>query len=215
MSPDMYLNFAVAMLAIVNPLGIIPLWSELTSDLSIKARREIALMLTLTAVFVLLVFLIFGREILELFAIDLPVFKVAGGMLLLFTGFSMVNGRIGRRRDIGHERGQTTFQVAKSRFRKILVPLGIPMLSGPGSLTTVVLFGSGTASTSDFLVLSGVLLFVLFLLFLAFYYSGYLEIRIDSIAFDIMTRLLGIIVTAIAIQFMTEGLGMIFPGWKS
>lgn len=210
MNLNMYLNFAVAMLAIVNPLGILPLWSALTGDLVTKTRRELAGMLILMSMVVLAVFLNAGKDILELFSIKLPVFRIAGGLLLSFTGISMVNGKIGRRPDIQTERG-TTFQVAKSRFRKILVPLGIPMLSGPGSLTTVVLFGARSSSLEESLVLTGILIAVLIVLFAVFYYSRMLEARIDPIIFDVMTRLLGVIVTAIALQFMVEGLTQVFP----
>ncbi len=209
-----YLNFAVAMLAIVNPLGIIPMWSQLTSDLYTKTRREIAVMLTLTAIVVLLMFLIGGENILEFFSIDLMVFKVAGGLLLLFTGFSMVNGDTARRDRLNEDEDASTFQVAKSRFRKIVVPLGIPMLSGPGSLTTVLLFGAEAKSTTEYIILSVIMTGVMLLLMLAFYFSRILEKKIDPIIFDIMTRLFGVLVTAIAVQFMVEGLGNIFPGWK-
>lgn len=210
MNLNMYLNFAVAMLAIVNPLGIIPLWSALTGDLTQKARRELATMLIIMAVAVLTVFLNTGEEILELFSIKLPVFRIAGGLLLSFTGVSMVNGKIDRRNNIEQERG-TTFQVAKSRFRKIIVPIGIPMLSGPGSLTTVVLYGARANEATEYIVLSAILIAVLIMLLFAFYFSDKLEKRIDPIIFDVMTRLLGIIVTAIALQFMIEGLTQVFP----
>ncbi|MFP4471265.1 MAG: MarC family protein [Bacteroidales bacterium] len=209
-----YLNFAVAMLAIVNPLGIIPIWTQLTSDLYTKTRREIAVMLTLMAIVILLMFLIGGENILEFFSIDLQVFKVAGGLLLLFTGFSMVNGDTARRDRLEEDEDASTFQVAKSRFRKIVVPLGIPMLSGPGSLTTVLLFGADAESTTEYVILSAIMTGVMLLLMMAFYFSRILERRIDPIIFDIMTRLFGVLVTAIAVQFMVEGLGNIFPGWK-
>ncbi len=213
MNLNEYLNFTAAMLAIVNPLGIIPMWAKLTNDLYTKTRREIAVMLTLTSIVVLLIFLIFGEQILELFSIDLQVFKVAGGLLLLFTGFAMVNGDSGKQGSLGKDDGMTTFQVAKSRFRKIVVPLGIPMLSGPGSLTTVLLFGADAGNTIDFLVLSGIVVAVMLLLMVAFYFSGYFERKIDPIVFDVMTRLFGVLVTAIAVQFIVDGLGRIFPGW--
>jgi len=213
MNFNMYLNFAVAMLAIVNPLGIIPLWSALTSDLAEKTRRKLAAMLIVMSIVVLTVFLNTGEEILELFSIKLPVFKIAGGLLLSFTGISMVNGKIEHRNNIEAERG-TTFQVAKSRFRKIIIPIGIPMLSGPGSLTTVVLYGARANELTEYISLSVILIAVLTLLFFAFYFSAKLEKRIDPIIFDVMTRFLGIIVTAIALQFVVEGLTQVFPVLK-
>ncbi|NCA86362.1 MAG: MarC family protein [Clostridia bacterium] len=211
MTFNMYLNFVAAMLAIVNPLGIIPLWSELTYDLNTKTRREIAIMLTIMALVVLLGFLIGGEAILELFSIKLPVFKIAGGLLLLFTGFAMVNGKLARREELEKDVGNSTFQVAKSRFRKIIVPLGIPMLSGPGSLTTVMLFGADATSAYDYIILSVIIVAVLVLLLVTFYFSNVLEAKVDTIFFSIVTRLLGILVTAIAVQFIVDGVGQVFP----
>jgi multiple antibiotic resistance protein len=207
----MYLNFTAAMLAIVNPLGIVPLWTQLTYDLNPKTRREIAAMLTLMAVVVLMIFLVSGESILELFSIQVPVFRIAGGLLLLFTGFAMVNGDLNKRQEFDKEVGNTTFQIAKSRFKKIIVPLGIPMLSGPGSLTTVMLYGADATSVTDYIVLASIVFAVLMLLLLVFYFSNYLEKKVDLIFFLITTRLLGVIVTAIAVQFMVGGLIEVFP----
>lgn len=208
----LYLNFFAAMIAIVNPLGIVPLWSQLTEDVTKQVRRDIAYMITITAAFILLLFMNTGQYILEFFSIDLPVFQIAGGILLLFTGISMVNGQASRleRKD---EPGETPYQIAKSRFRKIVVPLAIPMLSGPGSLTTVLLYGARAESLADYISLSALLLITLGILLVLFMYSGKIEKKIDPIVFNVVTRLLGVIVVAIAVQFIVEGLGDIFPNW--
>ncbi|MFW6371338.1 MAG: MarC family protein [Bacteroidota bacterium] len=210
MNWDLYLNFMAAMIAIVNPLAILPIWSQLTNDLETKARSETALMIVGTSASVLLVFLIAGKYILSFFSINLPVFQIAGGILLLFTGLSMVNGR-GLELKKKEVVGERPFQVAKNRFRDIIVPMAIPMLSGPGSLTTVLLYGNRTSELIDFVVLSVFLLMVLGLLHLTFNFSGIIEKKIDPIVFNILSRLLGILVVAIAVQFIVEGLSDLFP----
>ncbi len=211
MNWDLYLNFMAAMIAIVNPLAVLPIWSQLTSDLKGKARRETALLVVGTASGILLLFLIAGQYILTFFSIDLPVFQIAGGILLLFAGLEMVNGK-GLKQEHGGTEGDRTFQIAKNRFKEIIVPMAIPMMSGPGSLTTVLLYGNRTSDVTDLAFLSVILLMVLGLLFLTFNFSGTIEKKVDPIVFNILSRLLGIIVAAIAVQFIVEGLSELFPG---
>ena len=210
MNWNFYLNFLAAMLAIVNPIGIWPIWSELTNDEASKIRKRVALMVIFTAYFILVIFLIGGKYLLHFFSIDLQVFKVAGGILLLYVGISMVRGSATQVRK-SHIEGETTKALAKQRFREIIVPIGIPALAGPGSITTVIIFGNQAQSAIDYLFLSIVILIAFLALLLVFLSSSYLEKNVDDIVFTIFTRTFGIIVTAIAIQFIVEGLAEIFP----
>lgn len=212
MDLNLYLNFAVAMLAIVNPLGLIPLWSELSGDMERSSRRKLADWIIVTSLLILLIFLMFGGHILTLFSIDLSVFQIAGGILLLSTGLSMVNGKIFQIEN-QKQRAEDSYQLVKTRFRDILVPLAIPMLSGPGSLTTVVLYGHRISGTVDYFVISAILSVIMIILLLVFYFSEKIERSIDPIIFNILTRLFGIMVVAVSIQFMVEGLGGVFPNW--
>jgi multiple antibiotic resistance protein len=212
MNWNFYLNFLAAMMSIVNPVGIIPIWTALTADRSKKVRRNVAMLVVLTSFGILAVFLVGGQYLLNFFSIDMPVFKIAGGILLLLVGLSMINGSATHLENPEKNEG-TAMQIAKNRFRKIIVPMAIPTLAGPGSITTVILYGSSASSWQDFLVLFGILFFTVLVLYLVFAYSGYLEKKIDPVIFDIFTRLFGIIVAAIAVQFMVEGLGTIFPNW--
>ncbi|KOH45414.1 MarC family protein [Sunxiuqinia dokdonensis] len=212
MNWDYYLNFFAAMLAIVNPIGIWPVWSDLTNDAVSSIRHRIAFFLILSAVMILSVFLVSGKFLLQFFSINLQVFKIAGGILLLYTGIAMVQGSASQLTD-RDEDGETNMSIAKQRFKKVFVPLGIPALAGPGSITTVVLFGTKASSAIDYVVLVGVIVVTFSVLFFVFLASPLLEKKVDSIVFTVFTRVFGIIVTAIAIQFMVEGLGEIFPNW--
>jgi multiple antibiotic resistance protein len=212
MNWDLYTNFLAAMIAIVNPLGIWPMWSELTNDASSQVRRKVAYMMIATSFFILLIFLVSGQYLLEFFSIELDVFKIAGGILLLFTGLSMIQGQATKLED-RKEEGETNFSLAKQRFRKILVPIGIPMLAGPGSITTVLLYGVKANSFAEYGFLSVVVLISMALLLFVFLKSSFFERKVDSLIFNVITRVLGIIVASIAIQFMVEGLGEVFPNW--
>ncbi|MFW5830880.1 MAG: MarC family protein [Prolixibacteraceae bacterium] len=210
MNWDLYLNFLAAMFAIVNPVALLPFWSQLTDDLEKKVRRNTAYLTISTSFFILLVFLISGKHILSFFSINLSVFKIAGGILLLFAGLAMVNAKNEELKHKSKSVGKS-FHAAKLRFKEIIVPMAIPMLSGPGSITTVVLYGNKTSSLWDFIFLSVVLLLTMAFLMTIFVFSEFLEKKVDPLVFNILIRLFGIIVVAIAIQFIVTGIGEVFP----
>ncbi|MFW5773100.1 MAG: MarC family protein [Tangfeifania sp.] len=212
MNWNLYVNFLIALLAIINPVAILPIWSELTSDKSNKVRIRVASLLIGFSIISLTTFLIAGKYILSFFGIDLVVFKVAGGILLMTTGIKMIEGTSVKMPENDDAEG-TPLELAKVRFRKILVPMGIPILVGPGSITTVFLFGFGLESLVDIGALTIILVICLIALFFAFTSSYWIEKKIDPIVFTAITRLFGIIVTAIAFQFILEGLGEVFPNW--
>ncbi|MGF1586545.1 MAG: MarC family protein [Bacteroidales bacterium] len=210
---SLYLNFLIAMLAIINPIGIWPLWSAMTDDVKkTRVRRKIAFLIVFSSILILLVFLFSGSYLLKFFSIDIPVFRIAGGVLLLLTGISMIEGSATKLNE-RDEKGDDEMNLAKQRFKKIVVPLIIPALAGPGSITTVILYGAYVSSLQDYLALSGVIVITFFVLFIVFESSYFLERMVEPIIFNVSTRIFGIIVTAIAVQFMVEGLGQVFPAW--
>ena len=212
MSWNLYLNFFVAIIAILNPLTILSLWSELTNDVPRRVRLRTASLLLGFAMLVLTGFLVGGKYILNFFSIDLMVFKVAGGVLLLTTGIKMVEGLNVKLKNKEDGEG-TPLELAKIRFRKIIVTMAIPIVIGPGSTTTMLLFGSGIQVWLDYGILTGILFLFLSALLILLVASSWIEKKVDSIVFTATTRLLGIIVTAIAMQFILEGLGEVFPNW--
>ncbi len=210
MNWELIINFSLAMLAILNPIGLIPVWSELAGDEQKNIQTKIAVLVSLTAGIILIIFLIFGRQVLELFHIDLASFQMAGGIFLLLTGIHMLEGKITQLKD-RREDGDSTSEIAKKRFRKIIVPLGIPMLAGPGSITTVLIYGVKAKSLGEFIALSVILLLTILILFLFFLSSNWLDKKIDKLIFTVFTRIFGLIIAAIAVSFIFEALKKAFP----
>lgn len=209
MNWNLYLNFFIAILALINPLSRLPIWKELTGDLGGQSRKKTAFYITSSALAVLLVFLLTGKPILNFFSIDLDVFKLAGGILLLIGGISMVEGEMTSLKN-REEEGNTTV-VAKKRFSKVIVPMAVPMISGPGSITTVIIFGNQAKGVVDYAILAGMLILNIVIIYLFLAFSSMAEKRVNDNVFTVMTRILGIIVAAIGVQFMVEGIGEIFP----
>ena len=212
MNWNLYTNFFVAILAIINPLTILVIWSELTNDVKRPVRYRTAGFLLSFALVALTTFLIGGKYILNFFSIDLMVFKVAGGILLLLSGIKMIEGLDVKTKDADDNEG-TVLQLAKLKFQKIIVPMAIPVLVGPGSITTMFLFGVGIENWLDYGMLSVILAVYFGILLVVLASTSWIETKIDNVVFTAVTRLLGIIVVAIALQFILEGLGEIFPTW--
>ena len=212
MNWSLLLNFLAAILAIVNPVGLIPIWQELTGDAKPEVRRKIAWLVACVSIIILLIFLNTGTILLSFFGINLAVFKIAGGILLLLTALSMVEGSATKLEE-RDEKAETSFELAKKRFRKILVPLAVPMLCGPGSITTVLLYSFKATTFLEYFGLSIVLVANFGILSLVLAYSYKIENKVDDLLFIAFTRIFGIIVAAIAVQFMVEGLGAVFPNW--
>lgn len=206
---DLYLNFLVAVLALVNPVSRLPFWRELTGDLHVNIRTKTAFYIVLSGLVILLVFLLTGKPILNFFSIDLRVFKLAGGILLLISGIHMINGQMSSIKS-KDEKGSDQ-ERALQRFQKVIVPMAVPLLAGPGSITTVILFGSKAVKFLDYVVLSSILVVNMAVIYFFFTYSDFAEKRINGTIYTVLTRILGIIVTAIGVQFIIEGISDIFP----
>ena len=182
MNWNLYINFFVAIVAILNPLTILSMWSELTNDVRRNVRLRTASMLIGFAFVVLAVFLIGGKYILNFFSIDLMVFKVAGGILLLHTGIKMVEGiNIKKDPDSDNDQDKSPLYLAKVRFRKIIVPMAIPMVVGPGSITTMFLFGVGVSAWIDYAVLTAALAIYLSVLLAVLVGSSWIEDKLTTL----------------------------------
>ncbi|MFZ0388850.1 MAG: MarC family protein [Calditrichia bacterium] len=212
MNWSMLTNFAVAIFAIINPIGKIPIWAELTGDQKRPVRIRIAVLTTVTSLGILLPFLLFGKQILHFFEMDLASFQIAGGLLVLLTAIQMVQGQA-TRLEQEDEDGDSDYEIAKKRFRRILVPLAVPMTAGPGTITTVMIYSLKATEVSEYLGLGVILGITALLVFLVFILGTYIEDKIDDLIYSVVTRLFGLILAGIAIQLMVEGLGQVFPAW--
>lgn len=207
-------SFGAAMLAIVNPIGKIPLWYELTGDETTEVRRHIAAWGTLLGSLLLLFFLLVGSGLLHALQLDVASFRVAGGALVFVTALRMVQGHTASF-EAEHDKDDAPMARARARFERIIVPFAIPILAGPGSITTVVVFGARAATWLERGAMALVLLFVFVVDFLVLRTSPYFEPKIPSTGFTIATRLFGLILAGIAVQLMAEGLAEMFPAWTA
>lgn len=190
----------VTLFVIIDPLGLAPLFVALTQGESPGRRRTIALTSCLVAAGVLTAFGIFGDTVLAIAGISMPAFRVAGGALLFLTALEMLFEKRTKRREgqgeaVDHANDPSVF------------PLAIPLIAGPGAIATMILLtgqreGDLTWMLSIHLVMVAVLA-VTFLLFLA---SGVLERVLGPLGINVITRLLGMLLAALSVQFILDGL---------
>ena len=201
------LRTLIALLAILNPIGAIPIFIALTSDQNPQQRLATARMAARAVAIVLLVAAFLGAYILRFFGISIASFQVAGGMVIMLLAFSMLQARSSGYRHTPEEAAEGMQKEAVA-----VVPLAIPLLAGPGTMVTVIIahHRSGTwlgslLLVADILVTAGVAYFALRL-------SGPLSRRLGVAGINISTRIFGLVLAAIAVTFIASGLSALFPG---
>ena len=213
MNWQLALNFLIAILAISNPLVKVPLWVEASQYDEKNVRWRLAVLIVATGGIILFVFLLIGQHIIDLFGIDLASFRIGGGIVILLIGINMLNGKAVNVERFEGDADVPAFTLAKARFRQVIVPLVMPMIAGPGSITTVIIYGTRASTILEYALLSAILAGVL-LLTLGSLLGGFrLRALTGAMTMDLLTRIFGLIVVAIAVQFILEGMAQVFPQW--
>lgn len=197
------LNMFIVLLVVVDPVGVTPVFGALTRGGGELHRRRMALKGTLLAAAILLMFALIGDWLLTTLGITLPAFKIAGGVLLFLIAIDMVFARqSGGRSATGREQEEARYKEDISVF-----PLAFPLIAGPGALTTVLLMvGETRGHPLFFAALIGVLLAVLLLVLICLLLAGRLMLLLGETGANVMDRLFGVILAALAVQFVMDGL---------
>ena len=186
----------VTLFVIIDPIGLTPLFVALTHDMDRAHVRSIAFRSCAIAFAILALFAFFGEAVLGFVGISMPAFRIAGGILLFLTALDMLFERRTKRRE----------DQADERPDPSVFPLAIPLIAGPGSIATVILLaGQHPGVNTTFLVL-GVALAVLCVVLGLFLTSGLLAKALGKTGVTVATRLLGMLLAALAVQFVLEGL---------
>lgn len=191
----------VTLIVVVDPVGLVPTFIGITHGLPAKARRSVGLRASLIAALVLIGAALVGEWLLRTLSISLPAFRIAGGLLLFSIASEMVFGLRTQRQS------QTAEQAIDERVRNIAAfPLAIPLMAGPGAITATVLLAG--RSNGDLLKL-GLLIAVIVAVILACLTAFLLASRIGRLfgvtANIVLSRLLGVLLAALAVQFVVDG----------
>jgi len=193
------LLYFTSFFTLMNPIGTMPVFLTMTSDLSKKQRRNTAFKAVLTATFALILFAFLGRYLFDFFGISVAGLKVVGGILFFFIGFDMLNARLSRIKMTKQEAEQYADDIS-------ITPLGIPMIAGPGAITNaIVLMGEANDYTSKAMVIFSIIL-VLIVVLIVFVGAVGITKFIGEKGNKIMMKLMGLIVMVIAVEFFFAGI---------
>ena len=211
MMPGDPVTFALLSLSsviiIVNPLGATLTYVSLTSGMDVPARIKVAKESCWYAFLILLVFALLGGIILQLFGITIEAFRIGGGILLFLIGMEMVYARTSRTKLTATEKYESMDADDIS-----MTPLAIPMIAGPGAITTtIVLMNEAVGSVPDMAMILTAIVIAILLTYLMMIRSESIVSRIGQKEFRAINRLMGILLIAIAVQFVISGLSSAFP----
>ncbi len=202
-----YMQFFVGLIAAVNPIGIMPIFVSLTGHMDAAERNKTAYTANFAVAVILIVSLLAGQALLDLFSISLDSFRVAGGILLLSIAFSMMSGKLGEDKQNKQEETESI-----SREQVGVVPLAMPLMAGPGAISSTIVYGArypGPVSTVGLMMTIGVFCVGCWIL----YRSAPLIVRfLGQTGINVITRIMGLVLAALGVEFIATGLRELFPG---
>lgn len=200
-----YSKIFISLFAIVDPLGIIPIIIAFTAGMTAQKRERVGRMASLSVFVILLAALLLGEAILGFFGISIHSFRTAGGILLLLMSITML---------IGNKPSYTPDDTGDSDATSsvAIVPLSTPLLAGPGAISTVILDAHKSTYAGHYGVMALILVLLSLTVWLTFLIAPWVSRRLGEIGSNIVTRLMGLLLAAIAVEFIAGGLRGLFPG---
>jgi multiple antibiotic resistance protein len=201
-----YVKILVALLAVINPLGAIPIFITLTPGEDMEARQKIAKTSSLSATLILLVALFAGEWMLAFFGISVSSFRVGGGILILLMAVSMLQAQLS-------PTVQTKEEAEESDRKQdiAIVPFATPLLAGPGAMSTVVLEAHKGSGVGHYASISLAIILIGTCIWTALHLAPLISQRLGKTGINVFTRIMGLILAAIAVEFIANGLKGLFP----
>ncbi|MEM5474977.1 MarC family protein [Pacificibacter sp. AS14] len=201
----MDLNFLltafVTLFVIIDPIGLMPIFVSLTAGSNKQARRTIAVRAILIGFGILVLFGFFGEAVLGFAGISMPAFRIAGGILLFLTALDMLFERRTKRRE------DQANQPDISEDDPSVFPLATPLIAGPGAIASMILLTGQAETTLNFVMIFATLAAVLTITWILFIISVLLECALGPTGVNVITRILGMLLAALSVQFILDGLG--------
>ncbi|MDO9161674.1 MAG: MarC family protein [Methylococcaceae bacterium] len=198
----------VGMFAILNPLGAIPIYLTMTAHKSTGEMRHIAAKTSIAVGVILIISLWGGNLLLQFFGIGMPAFRIASGLLVLLIAISMFQAKIS---PAIHTHAEAL--EAEDKEGIAVVPLAIPLLAGPGAISLVIVNAEQMSYWADKLIISLGSIFLAGVVWIILSLAVPLGKRLGTAGINIATRIMGLLLAAMAVQFIANGLIVLFPGW--
>lgn len=199
-----YTKIFISLFAIIDPVGIIPIIIAFTAGMTAQKRERVGRVASLAVLGILLAALLLGEAILEFFGISIHSFRTAGGILLLLMSINMLIGDKPSMTPNESSDGDSTASVA-------IVPLSTPLLAGPGAISTVIVDAHKGSNAGHYGAMALVLVLLSLIVWFTFLVAPWISRRLGHIGSTIFTRLMGLLLAAIAVEFIAGGVRGLFP----
>ncbi len=198
-----FIYLYAGLIAIMNPFGAVPVFLSLTTGISLKERIEVARRTGITVVVTLVVFALIGQWIFSFFGSSVDAFSIAGGILLFKMAFEMLNGQISKVK-ISEEEEEEAEMITLGDLA--IIPLGIPFISGPGSITTVMIYMAKSTTILERVAVLLAILFASATAYLILLSADGIEKRLGRVGIKVLTRMMGLILASMAVQMVINGI---------
>jgi len=195
-----YIKILVALTVVVNPFGIIPVFVAMTAQQSVIDRKRIARIAGLAVAVVLITSAVLGESILDLFGISIASFKVGGAILVMLTAISMMQAMPGRDKQTPEEAKE-----AEDKTSIAVVPLAVPLLAGPGAISTTIIYASESKSVLHVAAIVGCSLVVGIVTWIALRVATRVGRYMSRTSINVATRLMGLLLAALAVEIFAGG----------
>ena len=206
LSAAAYIKIFVAMTVIVNPLGIMPVFVAMTADTAEWERKKIARIASISVLIVLLVSALLGERLLEMFGISIASFKVGGAILVMMAALSMMQAMPARDKQTPEEAKE-----AEDKASIAVVPLAIPLLAGPGAMSTIIIYASEKKSFTHLAVVCLVSVGIALVTWLALRVASQVGARMSKTTINVATRIMGLLLAALAVEIFAGGIVELIP----
>jgi MarC family membrane protein len=208
-----FLLFFISLFSIVNPFSTIPVYLGLTADIPVPHRRRLTRQASVAVFMVLAASYLAGKGLLRFFGISVESLKVAGGLLILGMAWSMLQARMSPAKQTPEE-AQEAGRGGADGPNIAVVPLAMPLLAGPGSISLMIIAAGNMQGISGHVSALAAAALVAFLCWVSLMAAAPIGRALGHTGMNVATRFMGLILAAIAVEFITSGLATIFPGWS-
>lgn len=198
---DIFLYVFAALFSVINPLGTVPVFVGLTSGEDISERKKTALLTTVNVLVILIISFFAGSYLLKFFGIRLNALRIAGGMIIVTSGFALLTGTFSKHKGMKNKRVKKDLN---TREKFSLTPLAIPMLAGPGSISLLISFKQEYQKVGEILWVLLAIVAVCFLTYLILRSSYFISRFLGDSGINAISRIVGFIVISIGVEYISN-----------
>jgi multiple antibiotic resistance protein len=208
---DIFISIFAALISVINPLGTVPVFVGLTKEETISNRNKTATWTSINVFLILVISFFIGKYVLAFFGISLNSLKIAGGLIIATSGFSLLSGSFTRHKGM---KRMSVQQDLATRSEVSLTPLAIPMLAGPGSISLLITMNQSLATTNAYIIATSAILAVSIAVYLVLRSSQFIVKMLGASGINGVSRIIGFIVIAIGVEYISSAVQEIIIGLK-